>query len=184
MGVFHRSLALAGLVLSGAPVVVAAGDPPAGDPPPSLAAAAPRSPAPRLYTNADLPSRPQVSVIGTGTPAPTLEQLLELLPPPPAEPIRPPEAPREPERRPETSGRFEPPGRLPELIGARGAACVFGTCPDGRPPLAPLVPWSGAEARDAIRRKWSRPVVSPVRRPPPSSRAPATGTNEGKTRPR
>ena len=141
----------------------------AGDPPPArgVAGAAPRKPESRTYTNADLPSRPEGSVIGSDRPAPSLAELQRMLPPAPPAPEPEPDGSADDQAEPRADG-FRPPGFLIDLIGARGSACLYGKCPDGRPPLAPLTPWSGARARRAIREIWSRPVVSPVTAPRPA----------------
>ncbi|RMF75995.1 MAG: hypothetical protein D6738_02440 [Acidobacteria bacterium] len=131
-----------------------------------VADAAPRQPEPRRYTNEDLPERPVVSVIGSPGPAPSLAELLSMLPPPPesAPPLARAAGSDESsaDRSDAARDRFVPPGRLLELIGARGQACLYGRCPDGTPPLRATPPWSGESARRSVRERWSRPAQAPA----------------------
>lgn len=108
----------------------------------SLADAAPRSPESRLYTNADLPERPRISVMGSLALASPWDATLGTVPvdwdadgPPPPPP--PPD--------PRVDDGDEDDWRPPFVIAVPGVSygqpCLWGRCPDGRPPLRPRPPW-------------------------------------------
>lgn len=111
----------------------------------SLADAAPRSPEPRLYTNADLPEQPRISVMGSLALTPPWDEPLGTVPvdwdadgpppPPPAPPVREADDDRD---------SWRPPFVIAVPGGAYGQPCLWGKCPDGLPPLRPRPPWGRA----------------------------------------